>query len=276
MKKFKLLLALFFAFAVVAAAAFTVPPPGFQKVYAESYQGTGPNPDRCENEYIYYSRKESSFYYFEMPDYTNTNTNNSICGPVSGAIVTGYYAYYYPALVPGWQTYYISSGNVYYHSWSVQVDLLIDNLTTAMRASSGVTVDNYKKGLSDYFRLVAGVTVYYNRLLQGGGGGVHWASCVSELNALRPIALFLSYYNLSEVGAVSTGEDKLHSCVYINNHVMTADGYQTVKYYEMQSGVETLFRTDYYLWVETGWHTWGKVYLGRNFTVNDAYGIGAY
>lgn len=275
MKKFRLLLVLFFVF-MFTAAAFNFAAPTIEAAHADSYFATGPNPDREEDEYIYYSRKESSFYYFNMPCYTNNNNNKSICGPVSGAIVTGYYAYYYPALVPGWQTYSITStGNIIFYTWNIQIDYLIDTYTNIMSAQAGVTVANYKQGLSAYFKLIAGVTVYYNRLLMSGSS-IHWASCVSEINALRPIVLFLSYYNLSYIANPSAGQDKLHSDVYINNHVMTADGYETVKYYEMQSGVETLFRTDCYLWVETGWQTWGKVYLGRNFAINDAYGVGAY
>lgn len=144
-----------------------------------------------------------------------------------------------------------------------------------MCAQSGVNVAHYKEGLSDYFELFADLIIYFNRLVLSGGG-IHFYGCKQEINAGRPIALFLSYYNVCSLSTPQNGQDKLVTQVYINNHIVTASGYKTVNYYKIQSGVETLFRTDNYLFVETGWELSYWMYLGYNMTVDDAYGIGVY
>jgi len=56
---------------------------------------------------------------------------------------------------------------------------------------------------------------------------------------------------------------------------MTACGYLIVDYYKEVSGVEQLFRTDYFLNVATGWQTNDMIYMGNNLIVDDAYGVQA-
>lgn len=275
MKKIKLSVMLIFTFIIAAAFGNNlIKPVATSEKNSESYKTIITIPNRLDTEYINYSRKEESKYLFMMPSYTHTNA--SACGPVSGAIITGYYAYFYPSLVPGFQTYYISpTYGLGFYPGNQHIKNLINDYINIMCAQTGVTVAHYKEGLGDYFELIAGKIMYFDRLALSGGG-IHFYGCMQEIDAGRPITLFMSYYNTSILSTPQDGRDELITEVYINNHIFTACGYKTIKYYKLQSGVETLFRTDNYLFVETGWETSRWVYLGYNMVIDDAYGIGVY
>lgn len=277
MKKIRLLFTLFFAFIMLMPALnfFGIESIEAKKTDDKSYEIIFTTPKRTDTEYIDYSRKEETKFFFVIPSYTCTY-NASACGPVSGAIITGYYDYFYPDLIPGYQTYYISPiYGLRFYSGNQRINYLIDDYINIMCAQNGVTVAHYKEGLSAYFELVAGVIICYSRLVLSGGG-IYFYGCMQEINAGRPITIFTSYFNTAILSTKSDTQDKLITDVYINNHIVTASGYKTVKYYKMQSGVETLFRTDNYLFVETGWETSEWMYLGYNMTIDDAYGIGVY
>jgi len=138
--------------------------------------------------------------------------------------------------------------------------------------SNGTTVKGYKDGLYWYFLLISGETVYYDNVMSGGS--LNFGAASAQLDAGKPVALFMSDYNLASTHNVGTGEDKLNNMVFINNHIMTAIGYYIINYYEETGGVETLFRTNYFLCVESGWDYRGMLYIGNNLTVDEAYGVG--
>ncbi len=224
-------------------------------------------------EYVNYSDSETDTYFtgFGLPRYSN-DTNNMSCGPVSGAIICGYYDMFYPNVVPSFVTSYTLPEGSGFYSTDPKITRLINNLTTFMCASNGCTVAQYKSGLSDYFRLFAGLTVSYNSVMQGSS--LNFAACKAEIDAGRPVAIFMSYYNTSWQATPQAGQDRIRRNLYNNNHVFTAYGYQTTKYYRIENGAKVLFRTDRYLLIQTGWGNMDYMSIDGNLSLNDACGVG--
>lgn len=259
------LFAAFFC-ALIALTSFS----GLSKIGVYSTIFT--TPDLTLTEYINYDRKEITENWFSVPSYT-CEYNRSACGAVSGAIICGYYDCFYPNLVPNFVTYFMPPPDIGYYSSGTHINRLINNLIVAMCISNtGCTVAQYKNGLSDYFKLFAGLTVNYSSVKSGTA--VNYGACKTQLNAGKPIALFLSSYSVVRQAGKEVGQDIVESDIYINNHIVTAFGYRTVEYYRIEDGIEILFRTDNYLYVETGWEYYALLDTGRNITLNDACAIG--
>ena len=274
LKKIRILFAFIFAFILVVPFALAAKPLS-ALANDKEYQTIVTVPDRIDTEYINYSRKESTKNFFILPSYT-CSFNKSACGPVSAAIITAYYAVSCPALFPGFTPHYYSptDGRIIFYSSHAKIDWLLSSYITIMSVSvgNGVTVARYKQGISDYFSIVAGLTVTLGRQVLTNGS-LHFQGCVTALDAGRPVALFMSYYNIAILGTPQDGQDKLIQHVYINNHIVTACGYEIIKYYRIENGVEKLFRTDNYLAVQTGWGYAAWMYVGSNFTAHDAYSV---
>ena len=238
---------------------------------AETYQAfLNVVPDITQSEYVSYSDRESELTRFAIPDYTSETQPNS-CGPISGAIICGYYDVFYPDVVPNFVTSFNGPYGLGFYSSHTKIDRIISKLMTYMCVVTGVTVANYKSGLSDYFYLFAGLTVTYNSVKQGNS--LNFNACKTEIDAGRPIAIFMSLYNNTNYFQIDPGFDGVNSYIFINNHIFTASGYETVNYYRIENGVEVLFRTDNYLYVQTGWGYSGYMCVDRNLTINDAYGV---
>lgn len=266
MKKINGPLVVAFFCALVALSSFGSLP---KKV---TYSTIYTTPDLTLIEYVNYSRKEVTENRFSIPSYT-CEYNKHSCGAISGAIIVGYYDYFYPDVVPNYVTHYMGSTGIRFYSSGTQIDRLINNLITAMCISNtGCTVSQYKTGLSDYFYLFAGLTINFNSVKSGAA--IDFNACKTQLATGRPIALFLSLYSVVRQAGWGDEQDIIESDIYINNHIVTASGYRTVEYYKMENGKEVLFRTDNYLHIETGWGYKMLLDTGRNITLNDAYAVG--
>lgn len=180
------------------------------------------------------------------PEYFQISGLTNACGAVAGAEIVAFYDKYYPALIPGWTSYYPATGK-YRIQEETYVPALMNELYTLMRTNVddvGVSEADFLNGLKSYVN-GKGYKINYQNVKSGST--VNYAQCKAAIDNNKVIALLVqptSVYNLFE----NAGEDLLVPTNIAGAHIMVAYGYWQIKYYN-NSG---LFRTDTYLYVATG------------------------
>lgn len=180
------------------------------------------------------------------PQYTAMNGMTNACGAVAGAEIVAFYDKYYPALIPGWTSYYPASGK-YRLEDSTYVPALMNSLYTLMRTNVddvGVSKTDFLNGLKSYVN-GQGYTISYQDVKSGQT--VDYEACKNAIDNNKVVVLLAYPTSVYTVGD-GTGYDTITATSISGAHIMVAYGYAQVKYYN-ESG---LFRTDYYLNVVTG------------------------
>ncbi len=234
------------------------------------YFGEGTSTNVTEE--IAYAKRNNSSYDFPngLPSY-GSNKKNS-CGPSSGAIVIGYYDYFFPNLVPNYSTTYILNNRVRYYQQSDEINTLIEStLFSDMDASAGVTFSSYKTGLQKYVNR-NGYSVSYTDVMSGSN--LNYSAFKNKIAEAQPVVFFLNTFNLT-TGPLSFGEyDKLAIQYYNGTHLMTGYGYKQIDYYNANN---VIFRTDTYVAVSSGLYpSIGYMRLNDNMKIDHAIAIDIY
>lgn len=250
------------------------------------------------DETIYYTRKVDSSYAFEgaLPDYTY-HENNNACGPVAGAVALGYYDRQFPDLIPNYIPTSISknTGKLIYASQNTEVNNVISQLITKMNAQNGVTVSNFKSGLTSYVSGKGLKTSYSSAM---SPFLIFWSrfdygKYVNEINAGKPVVLCLDEFHIGNIGTVGNVDQQRIMTSKNKGHMMVGFGYRTIKYYRYESWVvwtptwlnpfktttvteEVNFRTDAFLMAVTGQGDMAYLNINKNISFNDAFSVNIY
>ncbi len=227
-----------------------------------------------DTETFTYSRKEKSTLVKvnnTFPAYYNTNDSllNS-CANVAGANLIGYYDRYYENLIPDCApgiargnnyTYYLMTNNL------AKRQAVIDDLYIRMGTNTiepGTDQTGYKNGLTSYVNS-KGLSATYASVMTNAN--LDMSKVHQALSNGKPISLYLSGYNISNVYDMDDGSVTLTKSIFTTNHIMIVYGYQTVDYYNASNA---LIKSKTYLYVATGSDQVGQYILNNNGTINDA------
>ena len=202
-------------------------------------------------ETVSFDQKETDVKANSAPQYTVISGLTNACGAVAGSEIVAYYDKYYPNMIPGWESFFASSGK-YRPRDKVYIPNLMTELYTLMKtnvAGPGVSESEFIDGLAQY---ITGKG--YGMSMQSvlSGTTVNFDACKTAINNNKVIVLLsqpVDLYIMNE----GTTEDSIVSSTVSDYHIMVASGYKEIKYYK--GG--TLFRTDRYLVVSTGLNAGG-------------------
>lgn len=194
-------------------------------------------------------------YYYEF-------SQANACGPIAGAIAMGYYDSYYPDIIADWTSAY--ADGKYKGKDGTYVPALVQDLYGRMKTNTtgaGVTVNNFKSGLSAYVS-AHGQSITYPSLWNGS---FDYKTFKEGINDNRIAVLFTGPDNVYEMESYPESSwDVLIPSQITANHVMIAYGYLEIHYF-----VSTGTRTDRYLRVATGLYGNEKLYKVNN--IDSAY-----
>ncbi len=213
------------------------------------------------DEKIYYTSREISERNTDggAPNYTNSTGMLNGCGAVAGAEVVGFYDKYYPELIPDWDSTY--SNGKYRIQESTYVKQVLEQMYDLMHINvggDGVTEADFKSGLQTYFTN-HGRTLSYRKV--GDKNSLDYNACVDAINNNKIIVLLTLTGNIYDIGE----HDGYNTIIEINvtsNHIMTANGYLQIKYYN-ETG---WFRTETFLRVSSGFIGCQTAYYKLNST----------
>lgn len=220
-----------------------------------------------------YDNKTSSNNEFPygLPNYSSSSYNNA-CANIAGGIVLGYYDIFHPEIIPNYDTGYTRSNSWRYYGQSNEITSVIDTLHFDMRTNvnNGTSFSDFKSGLQKYVNR-QGKNVNYTSVMTNGS--FNYTNYKNQIAQAKPVALFLSTYNITDI--VSVGNTEAIDSLYYNiNHVMVGSGYQEIDYYKNNA----LFRSDKYLKISTALQTRKTGYLRFNdrTQINEAIGVNIY
>ena len=224
------------------------------------------------NEEIAYAKRNNSSYDFPngLPSYGSAKVNS--CGPSSGAIVIGYYDYFFPNLVPDYSTTYILNNRVRYYPQDTEINTLIEStLYSDMSASNGVTFSSYKEGLQKYVNR-NGYSVSYTSVMSGSS--FDYSAFKSKIAEAQPVVFFLNTFNLTTGPLGYNNTDRVLMHYYTSTHVMTGYGYRQVEYYNANN---VIFRIDNYVSVSSALSpSIGYMRLNDNMKIDHAIAVDIY
>lgn len=222
------------------------------KIAESGFKFYGADDPTVVTEQINYSRKTttSGQIPYGLPAYTHCSFPDA-CAPKAGGVLIGYYDALFPSLIPDFDSLItFGNGSAIFRPQTDEITAVIDQLYIDMETTEGGTT---------YWDFQSGFTAYANRR----GRSVKYMNIIylsqfdfsaykSRINSGKPIALFLSAYNIS-MGAISPpstpNQDSVSYAYYENMHVMVGGGYMEINYYDSS---DTVFRSDRYLSISTG------------------------
>ena len=242
---------LYFALILVLIAGVTVFgawAPVAQAAVTEMRYADAPMVASIASEQIYYTSKEMTLVDTDggAPTFVTTGNLTNSCGAVAGAEIVAFYDKYYPNLIPGWDSYYASSGK-----YRIQNDTYIapvmNELYTLMKTNvngSGTSENEFKVGLQQYFNN-RNYSLSYQNIKSGSS--MDFNAVKAAVDANKVMVLFITpgeVYDISEW----TDHDNYDAYTITGNHIMIAYGYLEIKYYNASG----LFRTERLVEVATG------------------------
>lgn len=139
--------------------------------------------------------------------------------------------------------------------------------------AAGVTRSEYVYGLAYYGNYLRGFQTFYSE--QRLNNNAVDESFKTHIESGKVIALFLDGYNITSSGGVEhwNGYDEVALTEYSGAHIMTAFGYEEVKYKNEQGNI---FRQDMYARVHTGISGLGWIRLSTNCKIDSATATSIY
>ena len=227
---------------------------------------------KCET--IVFARRATDSYEFPngLPGYANSSMISS-CANIAGGNILGYYDIKFPNLIPDCETAYESNGKMVYHYQPKKVtDIISNDLFNDMGTieGKGTTFEGFKTGLTKYVNRQGYKANYYEA---APNGKLDYEEFRTQIFYARPVALFLSSYNVSfgPLTKPNKGEDDLCTNYFNSNHVMVASGYMKMEYYNSNL---VIFRRDTYLKISSGYPTLNIGYMRINTNENFEHAIG--
>ena len=225
------------------------------------------------SETVYYTYRSYDGYLLasQYPKYTEVGLA-SACAPVAGGNLIGYYDRFCTDLIPDY-TPGIELPNgmyMYYTAGTPVINMIYDLYDDMGTTSIGTTYDQFISGMQTYCSR-AGYTFSYSDCMSGGS--LDYSYVKSEIDAGRPVALFVSQYTVANIAA-KDGYDNIDSLHGTGNHVMAGFGYYDITYTLTSGGTQN----SRYVAVATGLgrQSTGYFNIDRDTTINDACSINIY
>lgn len=211
-------------------------------------------------EISYANRKTDSYTFpYGLPDYS-VSSYAKACANISGGIILGYYDIFCPDLIPGYSTIYESNGRIKYNFQSAETSKAIDALYYDMKTNvnNGTLFADFKTGLNAYCKRQGYAATYTS---VKSNGAFNYSSYKTQIKNAKPVALFLSAFNINVGILPFDNVDHIDNYYYTVNHVMVGCGYLDIDYYN-KSG--SLFRNDKYLKISTALNDTSSGYMRIN------------
>lgn len=220
----------------------------------------------------YKSRTYNDYWMaLSTPDY-HTSPYVSSCACIAGANIVGYFDRYCPNLIPNFEPGYEYMGYYFYYGETNEITPVVTQLYSDMgtTASAGTTTAQFLSGMTKYANR-AGYTFSYSSCMNGSNFNLSAAK--NGMHNDRPIALFLTGYNVAAIGPLE-GYDSIAYQLSAANHVMVGFGYYDITY-TYDSGAQETFN---YIYVASGVGIRPEGYFNINYNtkINDAYAVSIY
>ena len=218
------------------------------------------------------SRTDNDYWMaLSTPDYS-TSPYVSSCACIAGANVVGYFDRYCPNLIPNFEPGYEYMGYYFYYGETNNITPVVTQLYSDMgtTASAGTTTAQFLSGMTKYANR-AGYTFSYSSCMSGSNFNLSAAK--NGMHNNRPLALFLTGYNVAMIGTFDN-YDKVGYELSAANHVMVGFGYYDITY-TYDSGAQETFN---YIYVASGVSSNPGGYFNINYNtkINDAYAVSIY
>ena len=191
--------------------------------------------------------KEAGLAAGQMHLYQTLPEYNDDCVAVAASIILSYRDLTDRTVIPNFNTGAYYNGRYIFLTQDTNVDSLIRDLYSRMGGGNGISVSEFRTGMTSYLS-AGGHSVTYTSVMSGGA--IDENVICSKLDADQPVIVFLTKYAFSEEGAYSMGgsADSFSFRVASDRtHAVVAYGYERIQYV---SGGTT--RTDTYLRVSFG------------------------
>lgn len=229
-------------------------------------------------EFEYATKQVTSAYVNpSYPYYYNTNNDlKNGCANVAGASIIGFYDRFYENLIPDSTPGFIRRDIYTYYPIGIDMgkkQAVIDALYVSMKTNNphaGTSQANYKSGLEEFVES-KDMNITFTSVMTNGN--FDSSKAMAQLNAGRPITLYLQGYNISNVE--DTGSNaRIMKVIYLTNHVMIAYAYQKIDYYNVNG---TLINSKIYLNISSGEMGVTGVYIvNNNGILNDAESVNIF
>lgn len=222
---------------------------------------------------IDYKSRTNDLYRMELTTPYNASTPlPSSCACIAGGNIVSYYDRYCPELIPNDEPGYEYMGYYFYYSSTSESRNVVAQLYNDMGTteSNGTTVAGFLSGMTTYSKR-AGYTFSYSSCMSGGK--FNYSSAQNNMKSGKPVALFLSGYNVATI-APKENYDNIAYDLSAANHVMVGFGYQEI-YYTYESGEQETFQ---FVYVASGYHYSPEGYFNINYNtkIDNAYAVSIY
>ena len=220
----------------------------------------------------YKNRTQNAYRMAPMIPSNTSSPYASACACIAGSNIVSYFDRYCPSLIPDYEPGYEYMGYYFYYGETSAMKNVVIQLYSDMgtTASEGTTTQQFLSGMSKYSNR-AGYTFSYSSCMSGSN--FNFSAAKSGMENNKPIALFLSGYNVATIGQY----DNMDSIAYYlssANHVMVGLGYNEITY-TYDSGAQETFN---YIYVASGAEAKSEGYFNINYNakINDAYAVSIY
>ena len=220
----------------------------------------------------YKSRTQNDYWMALSIPCNSTSPYVSACACIAGSNIVAYFDRYCPSLIPDYEPGYEYMGYYFYHSTSNRMTEVVTQLYNDMgtTASEGTTTQQFLSGMTKYSSR-AGYTFGYSSCMSGSN--LNFSAAKNGMENNRPIALFLSGYNVAKIASYDN-YDSIAYYLSSANHVMVGLGYNEITY-TYDSGAKETFN---YIYVASGVGSCPEGYFNINYNtkINDAYAVSIY
>jgi len=200
------------------------------------------------------------------PSYSSSHGING-CTPTAGSIITTYYDYYYPNLLPNYEPTYTYNNKVYWKGQTTTVNDMQEELYNLMGTNTiepGTSVAQFKTGMTSYFNS-AGYNISYNNV----SSSITPNNAINWFNQEKPVILFLTSYDYYPASCfyVYDTEANLMGLRKTVGHAVVAYAYFEYTFYNDN----VAFQTDKWLYVAFGDSTTGYLKINDTSYIQEAY-----
>ena len=222
---------------------------------------------------IYFKNRTFNDYWMAYMIPSNTSSPYvSSCACIAGSNIVAYFDRYCPELIPDYEPGYDYMGYYFYYGETNEITPVVKQLYSDMgtTASEGTTTSQFLSGMKKYANR-AGYTFSYSSCMSGSN--FNYSAAKSGMHNNKPIALFLSGYNVGRIGN-NSDHDSIGYVLSAANHVMVGFAYYDITY-TYDSGVQ---ETVNYIYVASGvgLRSEGYFNISYNTKINDAYAVSIY
>lgn len=232
-----------------------------------SYSGYGTQPE-SHTETIEYDSYTLTLANVDIlcPNYSAVYGTNA-CAPTAGSVITTYYDYYFPNLLPDYEPTYIYDNTLYWKTQNATVSDMQEELYNLMGTNTiepGTSVSQFKSGITSYFN-TAGYNVSFNNV----SSSITTANVTNWFNQEKPIVLFLTSYDYYPAVNFVVNDTQTTMLGLRKNvgHVVVAYAYFEYTYYNDNEA----FQTDKWLYVVFGNSSIGFLKMDNTSYIQEAY-----